>query len=131
VLVTRPEYLTELLRNEDKYVKAGNWKKIPWSVLAHLLGDNIISAHGESWRLYSSIMKPGIQRPVSDTAPLLKKSRQFARLLLHEQGLVGKGVGIAVNSFIQRWAVSVVGENFFGTDFEVCPTQLSPNSEGR
>ena len=48
ILVTDPWYLTNLLRNKHVYAKAGNQKKIPWSVMASLLGDNIISSHGDN-----------------------------------------------------------------------------------
>ncbi|KAL2158098.1 hypothetical protein VTH06DRAFT_4666 [Thermothelomyces fergusii] len=62
ILVHKPSYLAEIFKEEDVYQKSGNQKKIPHSVLAHFLGDNIISSHGERWRKYRSVVKPGLQR---------------------------------------------------------------------
>ncbi|KAJ6084618.1 Cytochrome monooxygenase xanG [Penicillium sp. IBT 16267x] len=117
ILVTRPSYLADMFRHEDTYAKAGSQKKIPWSVIAALVGDNIINAHGENWRLFTSIMKPGLQRRITDSAPLLKKSSLFVDILLNEQEKVG-GAGVAVNDIIQRWALSCMGLNFMGVDLE-------------
>lgn len=119
ILVTRPEYLTDMFRNEDIYAKAGNQKKIPWSVMAALLGDNIISAHGDNWKLYTSIMKPGIAKRVFDTRPLQDQSRKFVDLLLQAQSVQGVDNGLFPNQFIQRYAIAAMGESFLGTDFRV------------
>lgn len=120
ILFARPEYLTELFRNEDIYAKAGNQKKIPWTVTATLLGDNIISAHGESWELYTSIMKPGISKRTFDSQPILEKSRKFVDLLLREQGKQKSHEGVLVNPLIQRYAIATMGQNFLDIDFQVC-----------
>ncbi|EFY94554.1 Cytochrome P450 CYP56F1 [Metarhizium robertsii ARSEF 23] len=49
VLIHKLAYLAEVFRSEDIYQKSGNYSKIPHSVLAALLGDNIISSRGETW----------------------------------------------------------------------------------
>ncbi|KAJ5935822.1 Cytochrome monooxygenase xanG [Penicillium verhagenii] len=116
ILVTRPSYLVDMFRHEDVYAKAGSQKKIPWSVIAALVGDNIINAHGENWRLFTSIMKPGLQRRITDSGPLLEKSRLFVDILLDEQQK--SGMGVAVNPIIQRWALSCMGLNFMGVDLK-------------
>ncbi|KAJ5632052.1 Cytochrome monooxygenase xanG [Penicillium lividum] len=116
VLVTRPSYLVDMFRHEDAYAKAGSQKKIPWSVIAALVGDNIINAHGDNWKLFTSIMKPGLQRRITDSGPLLEKSRLFVDILLNEQRKVG--LGISVNAIIQRWALSCMGLSFMGVDLE-------------
>lgn len=124
LLVTKPEYLTDLFRNEDVYAKAGNQKKIPWSVMASLLGDNIISSHGDNWRLYTSVMKPGMTKRVFDTRPLVTKSRRLVDLLLQDQSRLGNSNGVLVNPFILRWAITVMGESFLDIDFQVCLIKL-------
>lgn len=123
VLATRPELLVDMFRHEDVYHKAGSQKKIPWSVIAALVGDNIINAHGENWRLFTSIMKPGLQRRITDSGPLLQKCRLFVDLLLKEQEQIGMARGVPVNPIIQRWALSCMGMNFMGVDLEVCLTR--------
>lgn len=120
ILVTRPQYLTDLFRNENIYTKAGNQKKVPWSVLATLLGDNIISSHGDNWKLYSSIMKPGMTKRNFDYRPLVQKSRKLSELLLQAQSRTAAGKGVMINHLILRYAISVMGQTFLDIDFQVC-----------
>ena len=120
ILMTRPEYLSDMLRREDVFAKAGSQKKIPWSVMASLVGDNIINSHGEDWKLYTSVMKPGLQKTNFNTKPLLEKSRRFVDLLFDEQSAVAaSGAGVLVNPIIQRFSIAAMGENFLDIDFEV------------
>ena len=126
VLATRSSFLIDMFRHEDVYAKAGSQKKIPWSVIASLVGENIINSHGDTWRLYTSIMKPGLQRRITDSRPLLEKSRTFVDILLEEQKVLGKTVGVLVNPIIQRWAISCMGISFLNLDLKVpCPSSLS------
>ncbi|KAI4098416.1 MAG: hypothetical protein L6R37_006498 [Teloschistes peruensis] len=118
ILVTRPQYLTDLFRNENIYAKAGNQKKIPWSVLATLLGDNIISSHGGTWRLYTSIMKPGMTKRNFDCRPLINTSRKLVELLLQAQSRTAAGEGVMINPLILRYAISVMGQSFLDIDFQ-------------
>ncbi|KAJ5389048.1 Cytochrome monooxygenase xanG [Penicillium cataractarum] len=119
VLATRPQFLVDMFRHEDVYAKAGSQKKIPWSVIAALVGDNIINSHGETWRLFTAIMKPGLQRRITESGPLLEKSRKFVDVLLEEQWRIGGEKGFLVNPIIQRWALSCMGICFMGVDLEV------------
>ena len=123
VLATKPEFLTDMFRNEDIYAKAGSQIKIPWSVIASLVGDNIINTH-DNWKLYTSIMKPGMQKRNIDTRPLLDMSRRFVDLLLREQSMLGNQKGVLVNPLIQRYAIAVMGEGFLDIDFHVCPLPI-------
>lgn len=124
VLATRPQFLVDMFRHEDVYAKAGSQKKIPWSVIASLVGDNIINAHGPNWKLYTSIMKPGLQRRITDSGPLLAKCRLFVDILLQEQERLGSGTGVLVNPIVQRWALSCMGISFMNVDLEVCPASI-------
>lgn len=58
IFTTRPDLLSLIFRNKDLYAKAGNFTLVPWTVTAALVGDNILGAHGEKWKLMSSIIKP-------------------------------------------------------------------------
>jgi unspecific monooxygenase len=118
ILVTRPDLLTDMFRNEELYAKAGSQVKIPWSVIASLVGDNIINSHGENWRLYTAVMKPGMQKKSFDTGLLRKKSRRLVDRLLEKQTAAGRE-GILVNALVQKYAVDVMGENFLDLDFGV------------
>lgn len=118
VLVTRPDLLTDMMRNEDIYAKAGSQKKIPWSVISSLVGDNIINSHGDDWKLYTSVMKPGMQKTNFDSKPLLEKSRVFVGMLLKEQEKATHNSSVSVNPLIQRFAIAAMGESFFDIDFQ-------------
>ncbi|KAF4635655.1 hypothetical protein G7Y89_g2450 [Cudoniella acicularis] len=123
ILVARPRYLTEIFRNEDLYAKAGSQVKIPWSVIASLVGDNIINTHGENWKLYTQIMKPGMQKRDFDTNPMVRKSERLVDILLEKQRVakcndLGHEGGVAVNSDVQKWAIDVMGESFLDYDFQ-------------
>jgi unspecific monooxygenase len=118
ILVSRPDLLTDLFRNENLYAKAGSQIKIPHAVIATLVGDNIINSH-ENWKLFTSIMKPGLQKKVFDTTSLLRQSRKLVDVLISSQS-ISVGESILVNDDVQKWAVDVMGENFLDLDFEVC-----------
>lgn len=124
VLVSRPDWLTDMFRNEQIYAKAGSQIKIPHAVIATLVGDNIINAHGESWKLYTSIMKAGLQKKVFDTTSLLKQSRKLVDLLVDLQKETGADRGILIMADVQKWAVDVMGENFLDLDLKVLSTNL-------
>jgi unspecific monooxygenase len=117
ILATRPDIITHMFRNENIYSKAGSQKKIPWSVIAALVGDNIINSHGEVWKLYTGIMKPGMQKTNFDSKPILGMSRKFVDLLERTQN-EDKGKGVLVNPLIQRFAIAAMGESFLDIDFK-------------
>jgi xanthocillin biosynthesis cytochrome P450 monooxygenase len=119
VLVTGSQYLTDMLRNEDVYTKAGSRVKNPRSVISSLVGDNIINAHGANWKLFTSIMKPGMQKRSWDAAVILEDSRTFVDLVLKDQQSLPAQAGVRVNPLIQRWAIQVMGRNFLDTDLGV------------
>jgi hypothetical protein len=64
-----------------------------------------------------------LQRRITDSGPLLEKSRKFVDVLL-EQGRLGDGRGVLVNPIIQRWALSCMGISFMGVDLEVGYTSV-------
>ena len=119
VLCTRAEYLTDMFRNEQLYAKAGSQKKIPWSVIASLVGDNIINSHGEDWKLYTDIMKPGMQKRRWDMTLIVEDTKMFVEMLLKMQEAVPEGEGVVVNPLIQRWAIQLMGRSFIDTDLQV------------
>lgn len=61
ILVRKPSYVAEMFKYEDIYAKTGNQIKIPHSLVANYTGENIISSHGQKWKLYTSVIKPALQ----------------------------------------------------------------------
>jgi unspecific monooxygenase len=121
ILVSRPDWLTDMFRNEDVYAKAGSQVKIPHAVIATLVGDNIINSHGENWRLYTGVMKAGLQKKVFETGSLLRQSRMLVDVLIGiQKEKEQKGKGVLVNSEVQKWAIDVMGENFLDLELKVC-----------
>jgi cytochrome P450 len=104
VLVHKPAYLAEIFRQEDFYQKSGNQKKIPHSVLASFLGDNIISAHGEDWKLYQGVIKPGLQKTF-DPAPVIEHARLLTALIRRAKDAAGLK-GLLVQELMQRYTIA-------------------------
>lgn len=127
ILVTRPDLVSYMFRNENVYAKAGSQKKIPWSVIAALVGDNIINSHGDDWKHYTNIMKPGMQKTNFDSKPIFDKSRRFVDLLLRTQN-EDQTKAVLVNPLIQRFAIAAMGESFLDIDFGVSSMSLPRSS---
>lgn len=117
ILVQRPTYLAEVLRYEDTFAKSGNQKKIPHSVIASYTGDNVISAHGDAWRAYAAVIKPGLQEDVS-AEPIYRNTTKLVDILLDEQSRSTSGT-VAVMQPLQRYVLANLAECLLGTSFQV------------
>ncbi|KAH6603631.1 Cytochrome P450 family protein [Trichoderma cornu-damae] len=121
VLVHRSDYIAAMFKNEDNYQKSGNQKKIPGSVLASFLGDNIISSYGDNWRLYQGIMKPGLQRSFEhDFSSLHKNAQRLCAILLDQQQQQQQRFptgGVLVQEIFQRYTIANFAQALFRTDF--------------
>lgn len=114
VLIHKPAYLAEVFRREDIYQKSGNYSKIPHSVLAALLGDNIISSRGETWKKYKRVIKPGLQaRPNLEV--LLQNARQLSTILVESLAVPTDGI----QGSIQRNTIACFGNMYFNVDLNV------------
>ncbi|GMF75187.1 unnamed protein product [Aspergillus oryzae] len=116
VLVTKPEYVVRILRNERVVAKGGFYGKVPHSTLAGLFGENIIDSHGELWKQFTGVMKPGIQRPHSISSLKVASSKLIATFK-REQQHAPSDRGVVINDIIERWAIDVFGKSFFDVDF--------------
>ncbi|KAE8404447.1 cytochrome P450 [Aspergillus pseudonomiae] len=116
VLVTKPEYVVRILRNERVVAKGGFYGKVPHSTLAGLFGENIIDSDGELWKQFTGIMKPGIQRAHNISALKIASCRLIATFK-REQQQAPSDRGVVINDIIERWAIDVFGDSFFDVDF--------------
>ncbi|KAM9909034.1 hypothetical protein OXX69_005817 [Metschnikowia pulcherrima] len=114
VLVTRPEYVAQVLRNNEVFEKSGNSEKIPFAVTSEYLGDNIISAGNDRWRRYRKVMTNSILFP--DHKPLAG----------HVQGLISVldtkyGVNniVSVPDIISRFFLACVGDCVIGCNLDI------------
>ena len=116
ILVTKPAYIAEMFKHEETYAKSGNQVKIPHSVLAEYTGENIISAHGEKWRLYQRVIKPALQAD-QDSEQIWKNSRMLRNMFLGESKTAG-GNGIPIYSLLHRYALANLSEVLYSSSFE-------------
>ena len=117
ILVQRPSFVAEVFKHEDVYAKSGNQKKIPYSVLAEYTGDNIISSHGENWRLYQKVIKPGLAQDF-DPQPILKNAGKLVSMLFQEQA-ASPSASVTVPQLFQRYTLANLSEALLGASFEV------------
>lgn len=100
ILVSRPEFLNNIFKNEDTFAKSGNQQKIPYSVLAAYTGDNVISAHGVNWQKYRKPIKDGLQH--FDIGILLKNAMKFCELIKEDMRPFKYHCNFKIIPYIQR-----------------------------
>lgn len=108
ILVTRPEYLVQIFKNNEVFEKSGNHEKIPYSVLAEYTGDNVISAGNRNWKKYRDVITQSILIP--NLQPLEENVRDFITQLK----LAPKNSAIA--SYIQKLTLANIGDCIIGVD---------------
>ncbi|EDO14837.1 hypothetical protein Kpol_364p9 [Vanderwaltozyma polyspora DSM 70294] len=116
ILVSKRLFVKQMFKNEDVFAKSGNQKKIPYSLLALYTGDNVISAHGEIWKTYRSVVTNGLQH--FDYEPLYKNSKLFCDLI--EKSLETEENSestVTVGPLIQRLALANISQVVLGFDF--------------
>lgn len=118
VLVAHPELLTDLFRNDELYPKIGINIRAPDGSLAAFSGDNIINAGIENWKLYTSIMKPGIVKKF-DLMPIQKKAVKLVEKLKKVQTQSEPHTGIFVMPWLAKFTQDVMSLCFFSLDLQV------------
>jgi unspecific monooxygenase len=115
VLITRPKYINQVLKQDEVFPKAGNHVKNPHSILALYTGVNVISAINEEWRTFAAIVKPGLQADV-DTSIIVKNADKLIDLLLKEQDSKGS---VVMPKPLQDYALANLSEALLGASFGV------------
>lgn len=108
VLVTKPEYLAQILRSNDIFEKSGNQEKIPHSVLSEYTGDNVISAGNRNWKLYRKIITDSILFP--DLAPLQQNIQSF----IDQLRIAKRPLNVAQS--VQQLTLANIGDCVLGVD---------------
>jgi unspecific monooxygenase len=121
ILVVKPEYLVQIFRDEETFVKSGNQKKIPNAVLSAYTGDNVISAHGDVWKLYRRVIQKPIQFPIK--SHVYTNTEKFVKLIQRDSN--GRD-SLLVDDYLQRLALANIAQSMLGVDFG---TLDSENSE--
>ncbi|KAH3686710.1 hypothetical protein WICPIJ_002311 [Wickerhamomyces pijperi] len=114
ILVTRPEYLAQVLKDENTFAKSGNHKKIPYAVLSDYTGDNVISAHGAIWRKYRAVITHSVQFPEKDC--VLTNTEKFINLIKQDME-ESQSKNLPVGDYLQRLTLANICNSMLGTDF--------------
>ncbi|KAH8657512.1 cytochrome P450 monooxygenase [Tricladium varicosporioides] len=123
VLVQQSSYVSEIFKDEEVFQKRGNQKKIPHSVIAEFLGDNIISARADDWKLYQGVIKPGLQRNF-EADSLVENATLLCNLVKETQKIAGNA-GVPISELLQRYTIANVSNTLLQTDFQ---TLTNPNA---
>ncbi|KAH9205261.1 cytochrome P450 [Leptodontidium sp. 2 PMI_412] len=118
LVITDPDLLVEVFKNEQIYSKAGFIVKAPRTMFGQLFGINIGDSHGDEWKLFRTYMKPGLQDRPADYQALSDISNRFIDVLLSEQRALPRGGYLACDDIAKRWSIDGVGHHFFNTDFQ-------------
>ncbi|PWY91652.1 cytochrome P450 [Aspergillus sclerotioniger CBS 115572] len=123
ILVTHPDFLTDLFRNDEVYPKLGINIRAPGGVLGTFSGDNIINSGHANWATYTSIMKPGIVQQF-DLGPIQQKANRLADRLIQAQKESGHNKGILVMPWLARLTQDVMSLCLFGYDLQIAQDRL-------
>lgn len=116
IIVTRPELMAHVFKEEDTFAKSGNQKKIPYAVIAAYTGDNIISAHGQVWRTYRSIVTNGLQH-FNDNAFYTNATLFCDEIQKMSQKNDQEAQDISMGPLIQRLCLDNISQVALGFDF--------------
>lgn len=126
IIVTKPNILAQIFKDEDVFAKSGNQKKIPHSVIAAYTGDNIISAHGQVWKLYRSIVTNGLQH--FDESPIFKNAALLGNIINKnfEDKDPKEEVTISITGLVQRLCLDNISQVVLGFNFATLTSKKCP-----
>ncbi|KAH7372295.1 Dit2 protein [Pyrenochaeta sp. MPI-SDFR-AT-0127] len=125
ILITRPAYINQVLKQDDVFPKAGNHVKNPQSILALYTGENVISAINDQWRDFAAIVKPGLQADV-DTSIVVKNAEKLIGMLLREQDQKGS---VVMPKPLQDYTLANLSEALLGASFKTLDDPNAPLSK--
>jgi cytochrome P450 len=123
ILVRKPAYIAQVFKHEDTFAKCGNHIKIPHALVAEYTGENIISSHGENWKLFTSVIKPALQAD-QDATIVWRNSRLLKDMLVQDSKRATKGTPIY--NPLHRYALQNLSDTIFGSDFETMKRPDAP-----
>ncbi|QFZ27979.1 putative glucosamine 6-phosphate N-acetyltransferase [Clavispora lusitaniae] len=111
ILVTKPEYLAQIFKQNEIFEKSGNQHKIPYSLLAEYTGDNIISTGNKYWKLYRKAVTNSIQ------FPNLEPLQTNATVLIENLSAASDNGYFPIADILQAYTLNNVGDCVIGTNF--------------
>ncbi|KAL4779066.1 cytochrome P450 [Aspergillus varians] len=118
ILVTQPDYLVDLFRNEETYPKVGVNVRGLGSLMGLFTGENIINSRKPNWNTFTSIMKPGFLKTF-DHGAIHEKAKKVPERFLRAQAEIG-GVHRGIDPFqwVERYAQDVMSLCLFDFDLQ-------------
>ncbi|KAH7122446.1 putative cytochrome P450 [Dendryphion nanum] len=127
VILTRPSYIGQVLKQDEKFPKAGNHVRNPHGLLAFYTGENVISEKGEKWKKFASVIKPGLQADV-DHIPIVQNTDKLIHLILDEQKRNGR---VIMPSLLQQYTLENLGRALLGVDFNCLGNSEEPMTKSQ
>lgn len=112
ILVSKPEYVLQVIGNNETFEKSGNQEKIPYAVISEYLGDNFISAGNKNWSKYRSVAEDSIKFP--DTEPLDQNVDNLMRELVTR----AETGPVMVNDIFQKFTLANIGDCIIGCNLK-------------
>lgn len=113
ILVSRPEYVSEIIRQNEVFEKSGNQEKIPYAIISEYLGDNLISAGNKNWAKYRSVLEDSIKFP--DLEPM---DANVDSLVNQIRLNPDAEKGLRVNDMFQKFALACIGDCVIGCNLK-------------
>jgi hypothetical protein len=109
---THPDLVAEVFKKEAVYSKGGFRLTVPCGYWPNLFGHNIIDSHGDAWKSFMGIMKPGIRDKPVDLRPAQRKATKFISLLLEDQRMRHVCQALRTDGFLYRQALALSSAHF-------------------
>ncbi|KAJ3190712.1 cytochrome P450-dit2 [Irineochytrium annulatum] len=113
VAISHPAHARILFTSSSQFIKSGNNEKIPHSVMAYYLGENVIASRGDAWRRFRSVLNGPLKgRGRWETEVFGEAVDGF---MGHVEGQVGKSGGrFVVGDLMQRFCMDAISVAAFG-----------------
>ncbi|KAL3481725.1 cytochrome P450 [Aspergillus californicus] len=125
VIVTHPEYIVDIFRNDDMYPKVGVNRRGNGSLIAIFSGENIINASKPVWNTFTNVMKPGLLKTF-DQGAIHKKAMKVPERLLQAQLELGPRCGVDVHYWMNKFTQDVMGLCLFDIDLQALDEPIVP-----
>ncbi|MBD2163076.1 cytochrome P450 [Calothrix membranacea FACHB-236] len=117
-LLTNPEYIEEVLKNRESFIKSPGFR-----VLKTLLGEGLLTAEGESWLWQRRLAQPVFhQRRINDYGDIMVKYTD--RMLQNWQD----GESHDIHADMMRLTLAIVMKCIFNTDVDAGEAKVVANA---
>ena len=120
IVVSKPDYLNQIFKDDKVFTKSGNNIKIPYAVISDYTGENLISAHGETWKLFRKVLTRSIQFP--NLEPITHNSQKFINLINKQLEITN---ALYIGDSIQRLCLDNIIQSMLGLNISTLTNENS------